>query len=94
MQRTLSIVKPDGVSRGLIGEVVKRLEDNDLKIAAIKMIQKHLLRKSCSFSEAQKLQHLVLLTRQMNRFAFGIDRFRVEVHRNFACTNNRLRVPF
>ena len=38
MQRTLSIVKPDGVARGLIGEVVKRLEDNDLKIAAMKMI--------------------------------------------------------
>ncbi len=38
MQRTLSIVKPDGVSRGLIGEVVKRLEDNDLRIAAMKMI--------------------------------------------------------
>jgi nucleoside-diphosphate kinase len=38
MERTLSIVKPDGVSRGLIGEVVKRLEANDLKIAALKMI--------------------------------------------------------
>jgi nucleoside-diphosphate kinase len=38
MERTLSIVKPDGVSRGLIGEVVKRLEDNDLRIVALKMI--------------------------------------------------------
>ncbi|MGD9098295.1 MAG: nucleoside-diphosphate kinase [Desulfobacterales bacterium] len=38
MERTLSIVKPDGVSRGLIGEVVKRLEANDLRIAAMKMI--------------------------------------------------------
>ena len=38
MERTLSIVKPDGVSRGLIGEVVKRLEANELKIAALKMI--------------------------------------------------------
>ena len=38
MERTLSIVKPDGVSRGLIGEVVKRLEANELKIAAMKMI--------------------------------------------------------
>ncbi len=38
MERTLSIVKPDGVSRGLIGEVLKRLEANDLKIAAMKMI--------------------------------------------------------
>ena len=38
MERTLSIVKPDGVARCLIGEVVKRLEANDLKIIAMKMI--------------------------------------------------------
>jgi nucleoside-diphosphate kinase len=38
MQRTLSIIKPDGVGRGLIGEVVKRLEANDLNIVAMKMI--------------------------------------------------------
>ena len=38
MERTLSIIKPDGVGRGLIGEVVKRLEANDLKIVAMKMI--------------------------------------------------------
>ncbi len=38
MERTLSIVKPDGVARGLIGEVVKRLEKNDLRIIAMKMI--------------------------------------------------------
>ncbi len=37
-ERTLSIVKPDGVARGLIGEVVKRLEANDLKIIAMKMV--------------------------------------------------------
>jgi len=38
MERTLSIVKPDGVARGVIGEVVKRLEANDLNIIAMKMI--------------------------------------------------------
>ncbi len=38
MQRTLSIVKPDGVSRGIIGDVVKRLEASGLKIIAMKMI--------------------------------------------------------
>jgi nucleoside-diphosphate kinase len=38
MQRTLSIVKPDGVGRGLIGEVVKRLEASGFKIIAMKMI--------------------------------------------------------
>ena len=43
MQRTLSIVKPDGVSRGLMGDVVKRLEANDLKIVAMKLI--HMTKK-------------------------------------------------
>ena len=38
MERTLSIIKPDGVSRRIIGEVVKRLESNDITIRAMKMI--------------------------------------------------------
>ena len=38
MERTLSIVKPDGVSRGLIGEVVRRLEEKKFKIVAMKML--------------------------------------------------------
>lgn len=38
MERTLSIVKPDGVARGVIGEVLKRLEANRLNIMAMKMI--------------------------------------------------------
>jgi nucleoside-diphosphate kinase len=39
MQRTLSIVKPDGVARALVGEVIKRIENQGLKIRAMKMIQ-------------------------------------------------------
>jgi nucleoside-diphosphate kinase len=38
MERTLSIIKPDGVERGLVGEVIKRLEANQLNIVAMKMI--------------------------------------------------------
>jgi nucleoside-diphosphate kinase len=38
-ERTLSIIKPDGVSRNLIGEIIKRLEVADLKIMAMKMIR-------------------------------------------------------
>ncbi len=39
MERTLSIIKPDGVSRGLMGDVIKRFEQNGIKIVAMKMIQ-------------------------------------------------------
>ena len=38
MQQTLSIIKPDGVRRGLIGEVIKRLETHGIRIAAMKML--------------------------------------------------------
>ncbi len=37
MQKTLSIIKPDGVSKKLIGEVTRIFESNGLKVAAIKM---------------------------------------------------------
>ncbi len=38
MERTLSIAKPDGVNKHLIGEVIKRFEDAGLKVVALKMI--------------------------------------------------------
>jgi len=38
MERTLSIIKPDAVGRGLIGEVIKRLEENGIQIKAMKML--------------------------------------------------------
>ena len=37
-KRTLSIIKPDGVARGLIGEVIKRFEQAGFKIVAMKMV--------------------------------------------------------
>ncbi len=38
MERTLSIIKPDGVQKGVVGEVIRRFEANKIKIAAMKMI--------------------------------------------------------
>jgi nucleoside-diphosphate kinase len=38
IERTLSIVKPDGVARNLIGEVLRRLEKADLRIVAARMM--------------------------------------------------------
>jgi nucleoside-diphosphate kinase len=36
-ERTFLMVKPDGVRKELIGEIIKRLEQRDLKIVAIEM---------------------------------------------------------
>jgi len=38
VERTLSIIKPDGVAKNIIGEVIKRFESAGIKIAAMKMI--------------------------------------------------------
>jgi len=37
-ERTLSIIKPDGVRKGLIGEVIRRFEQEGLTIRAMKMV--------------------------------------------------------
>ena len=38
-QRTLVLVKPDGMHRALAGEIISRLERKGLRIAAIKLLQ-------------------------------------------------------
>ncbi|MGE5309642.1 MAG: nucleoside-diphosphate kinase, partial [Sphaerimonospora mesophila] len=37
-QRTFCMIKPDGVMRGLIGEIVHRIEKSGLKVVAMKML--------------------------------------------------------
>ena len=37
-ERTLTIIKPDGIQRGLVGEVIRRYERTGLKLIAIKML--------------------------------------------------------
>jgi nucleoside-diphosphate kinase len=39
LERTLSIVKPDGVARNLIGEVYRRFEGQGLRIVAARMLR-------------------------------------------------------
>lgn len=39
MERTLVLVKPDGVQRGLVGEIISRFEKTGLKLVALKMLR-------------------------------------------------------
>lgn len=39
MERTLSIIKPDGVGKGVAGEVVMRMEKAGIRICAMKMLR-------------------------------------------------------
>ena len=38
LEHTLSIIKPDGVRRNLVGKIINRFEENNLRIVATKMI--------------------------------------------------------
>ena len=38
LERTLILVKPDGVRRSLVGEVISRVEDKGYQVVALKMI--------------------------------------------------------
>lgn len=51
MEKTLAIIKPDGVERNIIGKILQRIEAEGLKIVAIRMA--HL-----SKSEAQGFYHV------------------------------------
>lgn len=39
MQRTLVVIKPDGVQRALVGKIIARFEERGLKLIAVKMVQ-------------------------------------------------------
>ncbi|MCR6571224.1 nucleoside-diphosphate kinase [Campylobacter insulaenigrae] len=39
MEKTLSIIKPDAVKKGVIGQILSRFENNGLRIAATKKVQ-------------------------------------------------------
>jgi nucleoside-diphosphate kinase len=39
MERTLLLIKPDAVERGLVGKIISRFEDKGLKLAGMKMIR-------------------------------------------------------
>jgi nucleoside-diphosphate kinase len=39
MQRTLVLIKPDGVQRGLVGEIIRRIERRGLKLIAMKLMR-------------------------------------------------------
>jgi nucleoside-diphosphate kinase len=65
-QRTLSIVKPDGVARGVIGEVVKRFEKNGIKIVAMKMIHMTKAQAEGFYAVHQKRPFFASLTEFMS----------------------------
>ncbi|PIZ95095.1 MAG: nucleoside-diphosphate kinase [Candidatus Magasanikbacteria bacterium CG_4_10_14_0_2_um_filter_37_12] len=63
-EKTILIVKPDGVQRGLVGEVVRRLEIKGLKIVGLKMM---------IINEDKLREHYAHLVEKP--FYLGLDKF-------------------
>src|SRR3989338_5209896 len=74
MEQTVAIVKPDGVKRGLIGEVIKRFEQTGLKVVALKMIypQDEVLHKHYRSTDKEYLKSLGKKTTDTYRH-YGMD---------------------
>ena len=59
-QRTFCMIKPDGVMRGLVGEIIHRIEKSGLKVVAMKMITptEEMVRKHYPMSDQAWLDRL------------------------------------
>lgn len=57
MEQTLSFIKPDGVKKGLVGEIIKRFEQSGLKLIACKMVspEKDLFHKHYNSKDPKRL---------------------------------------
>jgi nucleoside-diphosphate kinase len=66
IEQTLSIIKPDGVQRGLIGEVISRFEKRGLKIKAMKMLHLSLEQARAFYAVHQERPFFDSLTQFMS----------------------------
>lgn len=53
-EKTLVLIKPDGVKRGLTGEIIRRIEQRGLKIIALKMFQASKTELTKHYSDSEK----------------------------------------
>jgi nucleoside-diphosphate kinase len=66
VERTLSLIKPDGVARGLVGEVIGRFEKHGLKVRAMKMVRLTLTQARAFYAVHQERPFYDSLTRFMS----------------------------
>lgn len=66
VERTLSIIKPDAVSRGLIGEILKRFESAGLKIVATKLMRLNRSRAEAFYAVHKERPFYASLTEYMS----------------------------
>ena len=68
MQQTLVLVKPDGVKKNLIGEIIARFERRGLKVSALKLVNLSLVNWLNLLLPALLQQWLFPVRMQLKRF--------------------------
>lgn len=66
MERTLSIVKPDGVRRNLVGQVLSRFESADLRLIGLKMVKLSIKQAEGFYAVHKDRQFFLSLTNFMS----------------------------
>src|SRR3989344_2816120 len=77
-ERTYVMIKPDGVKKGLIGEVIKRFEQRNLKIVALEMFQPTLEEMDSHYPK-----DLVWLTRLAGKTLSTYEKYQVDPMEEF-----------
>jgi len=73
VERTLSIIKPDAVARGLIGDILKRFETAGLKIVAAKLVRSNLERAQAFYAVHRERPFFAGLTAYMSSGAILVS---------------------
>lgn len=71
LQQTLVLVKPDGVARGLTGEIIKRFEQRGLKIIALKLVKVNIDHAKQHYTEDISERHGEKIRNQLLDYVTG-----------------------
>ena len=66
LEQTLSIIKPDGVRRNLVGKILGRFEENNLRIVTTKMVHMTMLEAEGFYAVHRERPFFIELTQFMS----------------------------
>lgn len=82
-ERTFVIVKPDGVRKGLVGEIIKRFEQRDLKVVALEMFQSSHKEMDNHYPKTERW-----LERIGEKTKHTYEKYGYDIKKDFGTTNN------
>lgn len=66
-ERTFIMIKPDGVQRGIVGEVLRRFEQRGYKLVGLKLLQVRMKKTNFELLEKRTFHLLLLGTKSFTR---------------------------